>query len=68
MKEDTSSAPGISFSQIKCITEDTISGLVLSQIARAPLVLLRITPNDLEEATKVLIPKKAADLQPEKLQ
>ena len=58
MKEDTSAAPGISFAQIKCITEDTTSGLVLSQIARTPLAL-GITPNDWQEATKVLIPKKA---------
>jgi len=66
MKEDISSAPGLSFAQIKCISEGTISGRVLSQLAMTPLVL-GITPADWQEATEVLIPKKAADLRPEKL-
>ena len=65
-KKDTSSAPGLSFSQIKCITKGTISGWVLSQLAMTPLVL-GITPDDWQEATEVLIPKKAANLRPEKL-
>ena len=53
----TSSVPGMSFSPIKCITEGTISGRILSQIARTPLIL-EITPDDWQEATEVVIPKK----------
>ena len=66
MKEETTSAPGPSFSHYKAARKDSIAAAVHSALALAPL-LLGFAPTAWCKAVTAMIPKKKEDLRPAKL-
>ena len=66
MKEETTSAPGPSFSHYKATDKDSIAAAVHASLAIAPL-LLGFAPSAWCKAVAAMIPKKQEDLRPAKL-
>lgn len=65
-KEDKSSAPGIHIGHLKCIDPSSAAGYVVSTLALLPLQT-GYAPNIWRVGIDSMIPKKAADMRPEKL-
>lgn len=66
MKEDKMTLPGIQVAHIKCLSKDSIGASVLSKLALIPL-MVGYSPKTWRIGIDSMIPKKTADLRPEKL-
>lgn len=66
MKEDKTTLPGIQVAHLKCLDPSTQAADIMSKLALIPL-LTGYSPNTWRIGIDSMIPKKVADLRPEKL-
>lgn len=66
MKEDKTTLPGIQVAHLKCLDPNTSSADIMSKLSLIPL-LTGYSPSTWRRGIDSMIPKKVADLRPEKL-
>ena len=66
MKEDKTTLPGIQVAHIKCLDHKSLSADVISKLSLIPFIT-GYSPKIWQEGIDSMIPKKVADLRPEKL-